>query len=251
MNWPLFTSTFFLIFFAELGDKTQLAVMGKSATADSRWTIFIAGALALTLSTAIGVVAGAILEKYISPRILKFAGAGLFIIFGLLMLREALQKPPAVAEPTPVPQAALAPGVLGRFLLAQAAEFERSALADYNELAGRAESPHVKQLLERLALDEKNHLDQLTDLSLHHPEADALAAPATGEIFTEDALRFDLTAADRPPLEHAIEHELATAAFYSAFAKAAAIPDVRAVLTALAQAEQRHAQQLRQLLDHG
>jgi len=92
MNWPSFISTFLIIFVAELGDKTQLAVMAQSANASSRWTIFIAAVVALTLSTAIGVLAGCVLNRFISPRVLKLAGGALFLAFGLFMLCEGITK---------------------------------------------------------------------------------------------------------------------------------------------------------------
>jgi len=90
MNWPSFFTTFFIILIAELGDKTQLAIMAQSANASSRWTIFIAATLALTLSTAIGVLAGCVLDRFISPRALRLAGGALFIAFGLFMLYGGL-----------------------------------------------------------------------------------------------------------------------------------------------------------------
>ena len=92
MNWPSFFTTFLIIFVAELGDKTQLAVLAQSANASSRWTIFIAAALALVLSTAIGVLAGSVLNRFISPRALRLAAGALFIAFGLFMLYEGFTK---------------------------------------------------------------------------------------------------------------------------------------------------------------
>ena len=50
---------FATVFFAELGDKTQLAtVLYAADSQQSRWLIFFAAAGALVLSTAIAVVAG-------------------------------------------------------------------------------------------------------------------------------------------------------------------------------------------------
>ncbi|PSR36519.1 MAG: hypothetical protein C7B44_08550, partial [Sulfobacillus thermosulfidooxidans] len=41
MDWKVLFSTFGLIFFAELGDKTQLSVMTLSAQSDSALSVFI------------------------------------------------------------------------------------------------------------------------------------------------------------------------------------------------------------------
>jgi len=79
-----FFSVFVTVFLAEIGDKTQLATMLFAAEGKSnKWVIFAGSALALVLAAAIGVMVGAQLERFISPRTLKMvAGAG-FIIIGL------------------------------------------------------------------------------------------------------------------------------------------------------------------------
>ena len=79
-----FFTVFTTVFIAEIGDKTQLATMLFASEAKvSKWIIFAGSALALTLAAAIGVLVGAQLEKFVSPRTLKVvAGIG-FIAIGL------------------------------------------------------------------------------------------------------------------------------------------------------------------------
>ena len=79
-----FFSVFTTVFLAEIGDKTQLATMLFAAEGKSnKWVIIAGSALALTLAAAIGVMVGAQLERFISPRTLKLiAGVG-FIAIGL------------------------------------------------------------------------------------------------------------------------------------------------------------------------
>jgi putative Ca2+/H+ antiporter (TMEM165/GDT1 family) len=79
-----FLSVFVTVFLAEIGDKTQLATMLFAAEAkSSKWIVFAGSALALVLAAAIGVLVGAQLERFISPRTLKIvAGVG-FIAIGL------------------------------------------------------------------------------------------------------------------------------------------------------------------------
>lgn len=95
MDWKLFFATFVTVFLAELGDKTQLAVMSQSASADPAmrtkvlWIVFFAGALALTLSTALGVLVGGVLNRYVPERYVKLCAGALFILMGALLLREA------------------------------------------------------------------------------------------------------------------------------------------------------------------
>ena len=79
-----FFTVFTTVFIAEIGDKTQLATMLFASEAKvSKWVIFAGSALALTLAAAIGVLVGAQLERFVSPRTLKIvAGIG-FIAIGL------------------------------------------------------------------------------------------------------------------------------------------------------------------------
>jgi len=85
--WRAFFTVFATVFVAEIGDKTQLATMLFAGEAKvSRWVIFAASASALTLAAAIGVLVGAQLERFVSPRTLRMvAGAG-FIVIGLWTL---------------------------------------------------------------------------------------------------------------------------------------------------------------------
>ena len=79
-----FFSVFVTVFLAEIGDKTQLATMLFAAEAKtSKWVVFAGSALALVLAAAIGVLVGAQIERFVSPRALKIvAGVG-FIAIGI------------------------------------------------------------------------------------------------------------------------------------------------------------------------
>ena len=87
MDLKLFGVVFGSVFIAELGDKTQLATLLYAADAENpRWTVFAAAALALVLTTAIGVLAGATVSQLVSPRVLSWvAGLG-FIAIGVWIL---------------------------------------------------------------------------------------------------------------------------------------------------------------------
>jgi len=92
MNWTLFASTFALIFLAELGDKTQLALMSQSAASADRWTIFWAGVVALVATTALGVLAGGLIRRFVpDERYIRFAGGVLFLVFGALMVTSVFR----------------------------------------------------------------------------------------------------------------------------------------------------------------
>jgi putative Ca2+/H+ antiporter (TMEM165/GDT1 family) len=87
LNWQTFLSIFATIFVAEIGDKTQLATMlFSSAAGANKWLVWGAASAALVLAAGIGVLIGAQLERFVSPRVLKFvAGLG-FIAVGVWTL---------------------------------------------------------------------------------------------------------------------------------------------------------------------
>jgi putative Ca2+/H+ antiporter (TMEM165/GDT1 family) len=84
-NWKAFNATSAVLFLAELGDKTQLAVLGLSSSASSPWAIFAGGTLALTVVTGLGVLGGQQLCRMIPQRILLQISAGLFMLLACLM----------------------------------------------------------------------------------------------------------------------------------------------------------------------
>jgi putative Ca2+/H+ antiporter (TMEM165/GDT1 family) len=89
-----FFTIFAAVFFAELGDKTQLATMLFASNSDvsvSKWTVFIAASAALTVSAAIGVLAGSLVGKHIPARTLNIvAGLG-FVLIGVWTLWQAFK----------------------------------------------------------------------------------------------------------------------------------------------------------------
>jgi putative Ca2+/H+ antiporter (TMEM165/GDT1 family) len=90
MDWKVLSTVFVSVFIAELGDKTQLATMLFASDKEvSRLTVFAGAALALVVSSAIGVAAGSLLSQYVNPKQLQYvAGAG-FIAIGIWTLVKA------------------------------------------------------------------------------------------------------------------------------------------------------------------
>jgi len=90
MDPKLFATVFASVFLAELGDKTQLATLLFAAQGENpKLTVFAASALALVLTSAIGVLAGAALSQVVTPRMLSIvAGLG-FVAIGLWTLLRA------------------------------------------------------------------------------------------------------------------------------------------------------------------
>ena len=86
MNKAFFWSTFFVVFLAEVGDKTQLAAMSATAKSGALWTVFFAASLALVCATAVGVAVGGALFRFVSPQVIRYAAGTAFIAVGVWML---------------------------------------------------------------------------------------------------------------------------------------------------------------------
>jgi len=88
----LFATVFAGIFIAEMADKTQLLTMLFAADKDvSKLTIFFGAALALVMTSAIGVVAGTLLSQLINARMMSMiAGTG-FIVIGVFTFYHGWQ----------------------------------------------------------------------------------------------------------------------------------------------------------------
>lgn len=86
MDLKLFFSVFCTIFLSELGDKTQLAVLGFAAGSSNLWSVFWGGALALVFSTLLSTILGKSLGLVFPLKYMRMAGALLFIGFGFWML---------------------------------------------------------------------------------------------------------------------------------------------------------------------
>jgi putative Ca2+/H+ antiporter (TMEM165/GDT1 family) len=86
MDWKLFASAFAAIFLAELGDKTQLATLSLTAGSASRWSVFFGSATALVCSSALAVLAGSFVARFVSPHTLQRAAGAVFLVLGVLYL---------------------------------------------------------------------------------------------------------------------------------------------------------------------
>ncbi|HDL86683.1 MAG TPA: TMEM165/GDT1 family protein [Candidatus Acetothermia bacterium] len=85
-------STFALVFMAELGDKTQITVFTLASQSYSPWAIFIGAGSALLLSSAIAVVLGTVVGRFLPAHTIRFVhyGAGaLFILIGVWTIWKA------------------------------------------------------------------------------------------------------------------------------------------------------------------
>lgn len=86
MVWKTVFSTFFLVFIAELGDKTQLATMLLAAKSSSPTSVFIGSALALVLSSLVGVLAGSAITRVIPPHFIQLGAGVAFVVLGIFLI---------------------------------------------------------------------------------------------------------------------------------------------------------------------
>uniref|UniRef100_A0A7S0Z2M0 GDT1 family protein n=1 Tax=Hemiselmis tepida TaxID=464990 RepID=A0A7S0Z2M0_9CRYP len=86
--WSVCAKVFMLMFVAEMGDRTQIAMIVLATRHDPFFVCFgsIAGFLVVT---AVAVVCGDWLAGKVSERLVTLVGGGLFLLFALLTLLQA------------------------------------------------------------------------------------------------------------------------------------------------------------------
>ena len=90
MDWKIFGTAFITLFLAELGDKTQLAVITMTSSTESKVSVFLGAATALVAVTLLGVLLGGVLSQYNTTEWLQRIVAVAFIVIGVLMLAGKL-----------------------------------------------------------------------------------------------------------------------------------------------------------------
>ena len=84
------STVFAAVFIAELGDEARLATMVFASDKDaSKLTVFFRAALAVIMTSAIGITAGSAISQHVSEKTLHYlAGIG-FIAIGIWTLIKA------------------------------------------------------------------------------------------------------------------------------------------------------------------
>jgi Ca2+/H+ antiporter, TMEM165/GDT1 family len=90
MDWKVFATTFAALFVAELGDKTQLAVISLTSQKGKPVAVFFGAVTALALVTLLGVVFGEGLIRVVPEEYIKRGAAALFVVIGVLMWFKVL-----------------------------------------------------------------------------------------------------------------------------------------------------------------
>jgi len=88
MDWRMLFSTLGVLFLAELGDKTQLAVIAQTCRYRRPWAVFLGAGVALTVVTGLGVVAGQLAGWLIPGQWIRWVAAAGFLGMGVWLAWE-------------------------------------------------------------------------------------------------------------------------------------------------------------------
>ncbi|MCR4392181.1 MAG: TMEM165/GDT1 family protein [Candidatus Acetothermia bacterium] len=89
MDWKLVAMTFGMLFLAELGDKTQLAVFTLAAQHRAPWSVFLGASLALATVSLLGAFVGGIVGEALPSKYVGFGAGILFVAMGGLIIYRA------------------------------------------------------------------------------------------------------------------------------------------------------------------
>jgi len=238
MDFKLIASTFIVIFLAELGDKTQFAAMAASAGSNKPVSILIGTILALALSSIIAVAAGSLIGELIPVRYIKIAAGIVFLVFGILYIREAFVTESGAEEK------AGRSGLLSQSVLKAAHSFEEEELQMFRNARELVELTINRQVIDSIIQDEEAHLDILKEmnhqaLEEEPPQWKKETLPETVSFCSDE---------DNGIIGDLYNRENAMADFYRIASEKTRIPSVRRTLLKLSREEESHAKRLQDLI---
>ena len=266
MDMKVLLASFALVFLAELGDKTQLTALAFTTSSRSPWMVFFGTSLALITTTALAVLLGELLTRWLPPQILQIASAVMFVLVGLILLVNVARKAPVEMVPGETEEAAAveeaqAGGLISNLIMQQAAAFEEEMIAFLGELADRASDGTQREALNHVIEEDREHaaaLKQMRDWreadadtgvdSIRETEVRAKVPSAAG--LEPGLLQWDSSQTEEraDPVRTAMEREEDAAEFYLALSRITHIPAARRVFRRLAVQELRHVQTLADVL---
>jgi putative Ca2+/H+ antiporter (TMEM165/GDT1 family) len=90
MDYKTIVSVFTVVFLAELGDKTQLAILGLAAESKDLTSVLLGAAAAMILATVLAVALGGVIATYVPVKAIHVIAGSMFIVIGVLMLAGKL-----------------------------------------------------------------------------------------------------------------------------------------------------------------
>ena len=88
MDLKSLATAFGVVFLAEIGDKTSLAVITMSASSKSPLSIFLGASAGLVAVTGLGALAGKALGAAVPVELLHRIAGGLFVVMGVWMIAK-------------------------------------------------------------------------------------------------------------------------------------------------------------------
>ncbi|MFC1549904.1 TMEM165/GDT1 family protein [Candidatus Neomarinimicrobiota bacterium] len=73
------------VFLAELGDKTQLAILAMRSKGFSGWGLFFGSMIAFLVLTALAILLGGWIQTKVPEDLITKIAAGGFVVIGILM----------------------------------------------------------------------------------------------------------------------------------------------------------------------
>ena len=89
MLLTLLFTTFFTVFLAEMGDKTQLTTITLSSTTNKPLAVFMGSSIALILATLLGALAGGSIATLIPAFLLKLLSGIVFLFIGINLMSQS------------------------------------------------------------------------------------------------------------------------------------------------------------------
>jgi putative Ca2+/H+ antiporter (TMEM165/GDT1 family) len=89
MDWKTAGAAFVMVFLAELGDKTQIALFTLTVQGKPRLAVLLGGALALVSTTILAVLAGGLLHRVLGEgahRWIRIGAGAAFLAMGAFLL---------------------------------------------------------------------------------------------------------------------------------------------------------------------
>lgn len=91
-NFSPFWTVAVAFFFAEMGDKTQLATVALATKYNNIIVVWLGTTTAMIIADAIGIIVGIVMGRNIPERFVKWFAAVIFMLFGAIGLYEYLPK---------------------------------------------------------------------------------------------------------------------------------------------------------------
>ncbi|MGI6356000.1 MAG: TMEM165/GDT1 family protein [Lentisphaerae bacterium] len=251
MDWKTLLLSFSIVFLAELGDKTQLTALTLTTSrGGGAWAVFIGASLALVCTTAIAVLCGSLLTRFLPEKLLHLGSAILFIIIGVALLTNMAWRNGQTAAKTEADGVApvqpetssVKPALLKSLIIRRATAYERDLAADIDQqLQSMAPGPS-QELLRQLAAAHRQHGQDIAAMADMTPADDQQHAEEIHGML--EKLQACSCLDDHEPMQNIIRRQEAAAEFYIALAQIVDLHEVRDLLRRLAAHELSLAEKL-------